>query len=344
MDSITQILLGTSIAEAGFRQKLGGRAVIAGAVLGLLPDLDIVTRLGRPWAFLKYHRGPTHSLVVLALVSPLIGWMLWRLSRKRGSPGRWILLSGCVLLTHPLLDCCTSYGTQLLWPLTTRRFSVDAIAIVDPVYTLPLLLATAFACVPRIRRFSRTFAICVLVATTGYIGFGRVQMQRARALAAKQFESEGFQTVRVRAMPMIMADNLLWHVAARDRDGGLRVGTISTWAPRHIRFHRLDPPDGALARKALESEQGRLFVWFADGLVSTRVEREGPQSAVILSDHRYGTVTEPAKSIFTARALFDADNRLIEVRLSHRNRDIDFRKELSVGWKLLKGEPTDAEE
>ena len=68
MDSITQILLGTTIAEAGFREKLGGRAVIAGAVLGALPDLDIVTRCAGPWAFVKYHRGPTHSLIVLALV------------------------------------------------------------------------------------------------------------------------------------------------------------------------------------------------------------------------------------------------------------------------------------
>ena len=344
MDSITQILLGTTIAEAGFREKLGGRAVIAGAVLGTLSDLDILTRFAGPWTFLKYHRGPTHSLIVLALVSPLIGWMLWRLARKRGSPGHWILLSCCVLLTDPLLDWCTSYGTQLFWPITTRRFSIDAIAIIDLVYTLPLLLVLVFACAPRIRRFSRTLAICVLVLTTGYVAFGYVQMQRARALASDQLEREGFEPVEVRATPMIVAYNLLWHIAARDPDGDLRVGTVSTWAPRDIRFHRLDRSGGPLVKKALESERGRLFAWFADGLMSARIEREGAQTSVLLSAHGYGTVTDPTKSVFTARALFDADNRLIEVQLSHGRSDIDFRKELSAGWKLLRGEPTDAEE
>ena len=142
---------------------------------------------------------------------------------------------------------------------------------------------------------------------------------------------------------MIMAYNLLWHIAARDRDGNLRVGTVSTWAPRHIRLHRLDRSRAPLVKKALESEHGRVFAWFADDLVSARIEREDAQTSVLLSDHRYGTVTDPTRSVFTARGLFDADNRLIELQLSHGNRDIDFRKEFSVGWKLLKGEPTDTD-
>jgi membrane-bound metal-dependent hydrolase YbcI (DUF457 family) len=202
MDIVTHALLGSAIAEAGFREKLGARALVAGAVLAVLPDADVVVRLQGPWEVLKYHRGPTHSLIVIALVSPLIGWLLWLWTRKHARPARggpapetqghrispwnWILLAFAAFVQNPLLDLCTSYGTQLLWPLTTRRFAIDAVAIIDPLYTLPLLAAFLIACIPGIRRLTRTFAACVLVLTTGYLAFGFLQMERARSLASAQ--------------------------------------------------------------------------------------------------------------------------------------------------------------
>ncbi|HUW57628.1 MAG TPA: metal-dependent hydrolase [Planctomycetota bacterium] len=344
MDSVTQILLGTAIAEAGFRKDLGWRAVLAGAAFGVLPDLDIVSRLAGPWAMLRHHRGETHSLIVLALAAPLLGWLAWRWTGRRAPRRRWMHLAFWVLLTHPLLDLCTSYGTQLLWPVTGRRFSIDAIAIIDPVYTVPLFAALVLACVPRIRRFSRGFAIVALALTTAYLAFGRVEMHRARSLASEQLTREGFEAVEVRATPMLLSTDLLWHVVGRDREGNLRVGTVSTWAPREIRFQRIDRPGSPLVGSALESERGRLFAWFADGLVGARVEREGPHTVVVLSDHRYGMVTDPAVSVFTARARFDAGDRLVDVELTHGDRDMDFGREIRTGWKLLKGEPIDREE
>jgi len=343
MDSITQALLGATIAEAGFRRGLGGRAVVVGAVLGILPDLDIVTGFAGPWAAMKYHRGPTHSLIVLAIAAPLVGWLAWRWAQRRASPGQWIHLAFWVLLTHALLDWCTSYGTQLLWPLTDGRFTLDVVAIIDPLYTLPLLAALLLACVPRIRRVSRAFAVGALVVTTAYLGFGFVQMQRARSLAEVQLEHDGFEAAALRVCPLVMT-NLVWHIAARDEHDNLRVGVVSTWAPREIRFHRLDASDNPLVRKALESEHGRLFAWFADDMVSARVVHEDPGESVILSDQRYGMVIDPTKSVFTARARFDADGLLVEVRQVRDNPDIDLRREFKAARRLFKGLPPDGEE
>ena len=42
--------------------------------------------------------------------------------------------------THGLLDSCTSYGTQLFWPFSDERVAWDTMSIVDPLFTIPLLV------------------------------------------------------------------------------------------------------------------------------------------------------------------------------------------------------------
>jgi membrane-bound metal-dependent hydrolase YbcI (DUF457 family) len=129
MDSITQSLLGAVVAQAGFRRTLGGRAVVAGAVLGAVPDLDVVAGLFGPYANWLHHRGVTHSIFFGPIAGPLFGWGLWCFFRwrapRRGEPETrsspeqlraWIWLSIFALFTHPLIDLFTSYGTQLLAP------------------------------------------------------------------------------------------------------------------------------------------------------------------------------------------------------------------------------------
>ena len=78
MDSITQSVLGASIAgavaPAGHRRK----ALLVGAALGTLPDLDVLIDYGDAVRNFTYHRGFSHSLLVLAPFSLLL-WLLLRL-------------------------------------------------------------------------------------------------------------------------------------------------------------------------------------------------------------------------------------------------------------------------
>src|SRR3546814_3957313 len=94
-----------------------------------------------PVALMTLHRGASHSLFVL----PLAGWLVWAFFRRRGgrvaeSPRRWFWAIQAVLLTHPLLDALTVYGTQLLWPLPLRPVMWSSVFIIDPLYTVWLLL------------------------------------------------------------------------------------------------------------------------------------------------------------------------------------------------------------
>lgn len=145
MDSITQAALGAALARVSLPSSVPLKPLlIAGAVLGTLPDLDLLIS---PWQsdvdiFIK-HRGATHSLIVLPLVALLATGLLARFVMPFKEVQFWRLYWTCalVLMTHPLLDVLTTYGTQLLWPLDKTPFALSAIFIVDPVYTLPLLLA-----------------------------------------------------------------------------------------------------------------------------------------------------------------------------------------------------------
>jgi inner membrane protein len=335
MDTITQGLLGAAVAEAVFRRKLGGGAVVAGTLCGVLPDADVVTRFWGPWSYLAHHRVESHSLIVLAAAAPVLGTIAWLWTRRKQPVFHWMHLVFWVLITHTLLDLCTSYGTVLLWPVSRTRYALDAVAIVDPFYTAPLLAVFFLSCVSFIPRgFSRGVAAAALVLTTGYLGLGAMQMLRTQRQAATQLEAAGVKVVSMRATPMI-GSILVWRVIARDDAGGYHVGLCSMRRAGPIRFHRIAVQDGPLVRRALDSDRGSLFRWFAMDEVSARVERAGTSTVVVLDDQRYGLYEDPTRPVFSAGAIFDASGRLIDVRLAGRPGDFRWRDEWDAMWKLL---------
>ncbi len=116
MDSLTQAALGASLAGAVAGNTLGRSVLLTGAVLGTLPDLDVVIDYGTAVANFTQHRGFSHSLFVLAPLAVALAWLLWRW-KPQLSFQRWLALTGLILITHPLLDAFTTYGTQLFWPI-----------------------------------------------------------------------------------------------------------------------------------------------------------------------------------------------------------------------------------
>ena len=149
MDSLSQIVLGGALAAAIAPSGHRRAALLAGAALGTLPDLD-----GLPLALLSddpvvrmtWHRSVSHSLFVL----PLVAWAIWAWFRRRGgrvaeSPVRWFWAIQAALVTHPVLDAFTVYGTQLWWPIPVPPTMWASVFIIDPLYTVWLLLACAVA-------------------------------------------------------------------------------------------------------------------------------------------------------------------------------------------------------
>lgn len=141
MDSFTQIALGIAIAEVCAGKKLKNKTVLYGAVLGTIPDLDIVVGLFlNPVDAILIHRGISHSLFLFLFLSPILGWIISKIERDKIN---FIQASGMVfwcLFTHVILDLFTSWGTQILWPLD-YRFALKTIFVIDPLYTIPLVIS-----------------------------------------------------------------------------------------------------------------------------------------------------------------------------------------------------------
>ena len=141
MDSFTQIALGIAVAEVCAGKQLKNKVFLYGAILGTLPDLDVIFGLFlNPVDAVLIHRGISHSLFLFLLVSPLFGWIISKIEKGKISFFTATNLVFWGLFTHVLLDMFTSWGTQILWPLE-HRFALKTIFVIDPLYTIPLIIA-----------------------------------------------------------------------------------------------------------------------------------------------------------------------------------------------------------
>lgn len=146
MDSLTQIVLGASVAEVTLGKKVGNKAPLWGAIAGTIPDLDVIGRYFLDTVDeLHFHRGFTHGILFSILFAPVLGWIISKIHRKeRVSWKEWSWMAFWALVTHPILDCFTTWGTQLFWPFPAR-IAWHSIFVVDFGYTLPFLIFLVWA-------------------------------------------------------------------------------------------------------------------------------------------------------------------------------------------------------
>ncbi len=281
MDSLSQLVLGASVAGVCAPPKHRGKAMLLGAALGTLPDLDVLIDYGGDVENFTYHRGFSHSLFVLAPLSVLIWWALRRWwAPVREQSRRWLAAIGLTLLTHPLLDAHTAYGTQLFWPLETSPISWATLFIIDPLYTLPLLIGVAVAA---FRRQAGGAALQVgLIVSTLYIGWSWVAQSTVTRHAEEALASMQVQDAELFVTPTPF-NTLLWRVVVVDDEHYLEGFDSLLIDEGSIRFSRY-----ALGKNVLEEARDIWAVerlrWFSRGFISARVDTD----RLIVSDLRMG--------------------------------------------------------
>jgi inner membrane protein len=337
MDTLTQIALGATVGQAVGIRRLGRGAVLAGAAGGLVPDLDVlVVPLLGPLAEWQYHRGITHSLFFAPLLAPALGWLSWRWARWRrpGDPAAapearatWTWVWLLALLTHPLLDLFTVYGTQLLAPLSNTRFAIPAVAIIDPAYTLLLLAAIALGWRAGAARATRA-ARAALALSTLYLFFGWSQNDAAERIARAQIARDDGGFPVVQAYPSIFQPFLRRVVV--EQDEGVRVGFVSTLAPSPIRWTCLARPVEPRIAAVADSEAGRILTHFAAGRVwPFLVPLDDGAVEVRLTDLRYGFPGDTVAGWWGIAATVGADGTLASTP-----RRVQLTRELS--WEAVR--------
>lgn len=323
MDPITHGLLGGVTAASLRRRPLSPWIAAAGAVGGMLPDLDVLIRnRENPLLLIEYHRHFTHSLAFIPLGGLIAAFFVWLLTKRRHPFGGVYFAATAGYATHCLLDACTTYGTVLLWPFSERRISWDVISIIDPIMTLVLLLGFLLVLVRR-RPLPARIALALAL---GYLGLGWFQHQRVLEDQARLAVGRGHQIVRGRANPSF-GNMVVWrsfyesggriYIDALRRlpGGGEKTypgGALPAFDPAQL---KPPPPEGSKLARDLKT-----YLWFSEGWLGVISNQPW-----ILGDVRFGGLPNDTRSFWNIALWPEAPDRGAErIRFS------------AVRWENLK--------
>ena len=256
MDSLTQAVLGASVTVAVMGRRTSfAKAALIGAVAGTLPDLDVVIDHGDDLLNMVRHRAESHSFFFLALLSPLFGWLTNKWLQRKAPPGtpsaagRWTLAWLLTLITHVGIDAMTSYGTQFMQPFTDHAYAVGSMFIIDPLYTLPLIVGLVWSGL-RARKGRAWGApnAWALAFSCVYLAWSVAAQQHVRTVAEKALAAQGIHNAQlwVYASPF---NTVLWRVLA------------ITSTHSHKGFYSLLDKDDHIPLTATERGQAYLARW-----------------------------------------------------------------------------------
>jgi inner membrane protein len=138
----------------------------------------------------------------------------------RDAPLRWLAIIGLALITHPLLDAHTAYGTQLFWPLGSPPVMWATLFIIDPLYTLPMLVAVVITAFRPARPLSGTLVRASLLLSTLYLGWSWAAQSIVTRHVAVALAEKGLSGASAFITPTPF-NTLLWRVVVLTERGYL---------------------------------------------------------------------------------------------------------------------------
>ena len=283
MDSLTQAVLGASIAGVCAPRGQRRKALLVGAALGTLPDLDVAIRYGDAVKNFTYHRGFSHSLFVLVPVS----LALWAALRRwwapvRAAPMRWLAAILLALVTHPLLDAHTVYGTQLFWPLESPPVMWSTLFIIDPVYTLPLLIGVIVASLSPAKRRASVVLSAGLAISSAYLAWSWVGKTLVERHAMAELSKMGMAGAPMLSTPTPF-NTLLWRIVVLTERGYFEGYDSLLVSDKPVRFD-FYPSDNGTLQAASDIWAVARLRWFAHDFLKTEMR----DNRLVLTDLRMG--------------------------------------------------------
>lgn len=309
MDTITHGLSGVLLAKTGFHQRYGRTAMALFVISAILPDIDNLLWFWGDFAYLKYHRGITHSLLgalILSLFLALIFYFLTSLKRY------WLLVGASLigLITHIFFDLITSYGTQVFYPFSSIRYSLDLIFIIDLAFTsiilLPLILGRFM------KKGTQAVAMTGVLLLIIYIGIAAVNRSIALEKAREELAQRG-NILRVDALPQPISF-FRWSVIAETEDSYLYspVNILDGSLPEFKVYSKGE--NNTYIDRTHNLEEVKLYKWFARfPVVTHKAIKE--LHIVEYFDLRFNSV--PGRRPFLLKIVMDDNGRVIEKVLTH---------------------------
>tara|TARA_Y100001970_G_scaffold254002_1_gene329363 strand:+ start:2120 stop:3124 length:1005 start_codon:yes stop_codon:yes gene_type:complete len=285
MDPLSQGTVGAAFAQSTANKNNIFKIGVIGFLAGLAPDLDVLIRsTNDPILFLEYHRQFTHSLFFIPFGSLIVALLIFPLVKRSMSFKLVYLASLMGYATHGLLDACTSYGTQLFWPFSNERVTWNNISIIDPLFTIPILIFVGTA----IKTRKRLFSFFAIGWVTFYLSLGFVQYERALSAAVELAHSRGHNAERLTLKPSF-GNLILWKSIYQHEEkfyvDAIRTVRLSTWCSgENIRMfdyqqHLPDLDEDSQQKKDIER-----FRWFSQDYLGFDEEKN------LVTDVRYSMI------------------------------------------------------
>ena len=333
MDSLTQIVLGAAVAEAVVGKNVGNRAVLYGAIAGTIPDLDVLaTTFTDTLTATEIHRGFTHSILFSLLLASPLGWLLSKIEHKANlSWKQWSLMFFLCLVTHPLLDAFTTWGTQLFWPLDLR-LAFKSIFVIDPLYTLPFLVFLVLTMFqkktsPKRQKYNRLgllISSSYLLLTVIFKGFAYTSFQNAL-----EQQAISYKQLQVKPGPLT---TVLWN-ANVETETSFLIGEYSFFDSQPITFYEF-PKNHQLVENLKENPDFKRLENIAQGWYII----ENKNDELYFNDLRFGLLNRDFKrpNFAFSYKVEETATGSIKISENEKSRD-DAQQLLNDLWKRILG-------
>lgn len=319
MDPLSQGIIGACVPQALANKEKVRTAAVVGFFAGMMADLDVlIVSQKDPLLSLEFHRQFTHALIFIPLGGLFAAALLYLLRQKLRFADLkfydFFLFSTLGYATHGLLDACTTYGTQLLWPFSEARIAWNIISIIDPLFTLPLVFLVVVGFVRKSSLAARLGLVWVFI----YMGFGFFQHSRAVNFAKNLAEERNHAFVRIDAKPSF--GNLILWKTIYEFEGFFYVDAVRLiqatvfFEGEKIEKFDLDRDFPDLPRESVQAEDIARFRWFSNDFLALH-----PKNKSIIGDVRYSLVPNEVSPLWGI--LIDVHNPEQHVRFE-TSRDV----------------------
>ncbi len=337
MDSLSHIVIGAAIGEIFLGKKIGRWGMLLGAIAKSAPDFDLFyTGLADPRAYMCEHRAHTHSLFIEALYAIPIAWLLVKLFKEKVSFKRMLLFMLACLWGHSLLDWCTNFGTQLLLPFTNENYSLNTLAIVDLLFTLPMLLLVLTAVFYRkneVRRFK--LAKAALIYCGVYLGLTFINKARAESIVQESITQNNIPVTDHMTNPT-MLNNVLWY-SVGSNDSTVFIGEFSLLHSQNpITWHSY-PRNQALMQQCKSKKDMETLRWFGDPYTIAQTNADTLNVYAVKFGRTNMMESELQKTFVFHYKLYQKDGKEIMGMEEANEKNMDFKKNFADLWERICG-------
>jgi inner membrane protein len=261
--------------------------------------------------------------ITIPIVILLILGLIYKVKIKTEATWKsWSWLFFWALVTHPLLDAHTTWGTQFFWPFD-YRLAYKNIFVADPLYTVPFLIFVIIAlCYKRTNPKRTRFNNIGLIVSTAYMALSFVLKGIGFGKFEKALEKENISYLELDTRPTTL-NTILWN-AQIETETGYRVGYYSFFDSKEITFspefkknhHLLEPYK---QQKVVKQLKHIAAGWY---LIEQR-ERD----TLVFTDIRFGQFGfEEDSPFFWKYKLWMNEEGVMEAKQIQMPNDIDFGK------------------